>query len=99
MCGLWGLLLPFGVSFFFGLFLGMGVGYGVGEAVSVAVNRKVGSPLQALAVAGVVAAYLVRSAILAARFKHVGVVDIVTDDLFGYLVVVLGAVVAMGRLR
>lgn len=97
--GLWGLLLPFGVSFFFGLILGLGVGYGVGGAVSAAVNRKVGPPLQVLAAIGVVEAYLVRSAILASRLRHVGFADVVTDDVFGYLVVVLGVVIAIGRLR
>jgi hypothetical protein len=97
--GLWGLLLPFGISFFFGLILGLGVGYGVGGAVSAAVNRKVGPPLQALAAVGVVEAYLVRSAILAARLRHVGFTDVVTDDVFGYLVVILGVVIAIGRLR
>ena len=95
----WGVLLPFGVSFFFGLLLGLGLGYGVGEAVSAAANRKAGPPLQALAAAGVVVAYLVRSAILASTLRNVAVIDILTDDLLGYIVVILGVVVAMGRLR
>jgi hypothetical protein len=97
--GIWGVLFPFGAFFFYGLLLGLGLGYGVGEAVSVAANRKAGPPLQALAATGVVVAYLVRSAILAARLSNEGIVDIITDDLFGYIVVVLGVVVAMGRLR
>ena len=95
----WGALLPFGAFFFFGLLLGLGLGYGVGEAVSVATNRKAGPPLQALAAAGVVVAYLVRSAILASGLRHVAVTDIVTQDLFGYIVVILGVIVAMGRVR
>lgn len=97
--GIWGALLPFGAFFFYGLLLGLGLGYGVGEAVSVAANRKAGPPLQALAAAGVVVAYLVRSAILASALRNVAIIDIVTNDLFGYIVVVLGVVVAMGRVR
>jgi len=97
--GLWGVLLPFRVSFFFGLLVGFGLGYGVGEAISAATNRKVGVPLQALAAGGVVLAYVVRGAILASGLRNVSFVEVVTEDVFGYIVVVLGVVVAMGRLR
>jgi len=97
--GLWGVVLPVGPPFFFGLLVGLGLGYGVGEAVSAATNRKAGPPVQALAAAGVVVAYAVRTAILASALRGVGLVDLLTDDLFGYLAVVLGVVVAMGRLR
>lgn len=97
--GVWGVLFPFRVFFFFGLLLGLGLGYAVGEAVSLATNRKAGPPLQALAAAGVVVAYLVRSAILASALRHVAVIDIVTNDVFGYLVLLLGVVVAVGRVR
>jgi len=97
--GLWALLLPFSGGLFFGAIVGVGVGYAVGEAVSVAANRKAGPPLQAIAAAGVVLAYLVRSAFLAAGYKGVEFSELVTEDIFGYLVVVLGVVVAIGRLR
>ncbi len=97
--GLWGILVPFGGFFLFGLLLGFGLGYAVGQAVSVVTNRKVGPPLQALAAAGVVIAYLVRSAILASALKHVDIVELVTNDLSGYVVLVVGVVVAMGRVR
>jgi len=97
--GLWGVLIPFQAGFFFGFLVGLGLGYAVGEAVSVATNRKAGPPLQALAAAGVIVAYLVRSVVLAARLRGYGFTDIVTDDLLGYIVVLLGIVVAMGRLR
>jgi hypothetical protein len=97
--GLWGLAIPFGAGLFFGLLLGLGVGYALGEAVSVATNRKVGPPLQALAVAGVVLAYVVRSAILASALRGIDTGDILTNDLFGWAVVALGAFVAIGRLR
>src|SRR3990172_1555437 len=79
---LWGVLLPFGGFFFYGLLLGLGLGYAVGEAVSVATNRKAGPPLQALAALGVAVAYLARGAVLVAR--DVSTVDIVGGDLFGY---------------
>jgi hypothetical protein len=96
---LWGLLLGFGVGFFFGLFAGLALGYALGESVSLATNRKVGPPLQAIAIGGVILAYVVRSAVLAARLKGVGIGDMMTDDLFGYIVVVIGCFVAAGRLR
>ena len=96
---IWGLVIPFSFSFFLGLLVGVGLGYGVGEAVSIATNRKAGVPLQALAVGGVIIAYLVRSAILASSFRNIELIDIVTDDIFGYIVVVLGAIMAAGRVR
>ena len=96
---LWGVMLPFRTTFFFGLLVGVGLGYAVGESVSVATNRKTAPPLQAMAVAGVIVAYLVRSAVLASGFKNVDIIDILTADVFGYIVVALGAIVAAGRLR
>jgi hypothetical protein len=96
---IWGAILPFSPSFFFGLLVGFGLGYAVGEAVSISTNRKVGVPLQAVAAAGVILAYLIRSAILASAWRGVDIGDILTQDLFGYIVVILGVVVAMGRLR
>ena len=99
MGGLWGLLIPFNSSFFFGLLLGLGLGYAVGETVSLSTNRKIGLPLQVFAGAGVVVAYLVRSAILASPFKHIALMDIVTNDMLGYIVVILGVVIAVGRVR
>ena len=95
----WGALLPFTLSFFFGLAIGFGVGYSAGEAVSIAANRKVGPPLQVLAGAAVVIAYLVRSAILASEFRNVALLDIVTSDILGYISVAVGIFVAAGRVR
>ena len=97
--GFWGLLLPYSLSFFFGLLIGFGLGYAVGEAVSLAANRKAGPPLQALAVVGVLAAYLLRSALLATRFEQVGIVDAITNDTVGYIAVALAVFIAIGRLR
>ena len=42
---------------------------------------------------------LVRSAILASAFRGVDVLDILTEDLFGYIVVGLGVFIAVGRVR
>jgi hypothetical protein len=97
--GLWGFLFPFGIGFYFGLLVGLGVGYGVGEAVSVATNRKAGPPLQALAAAGVIVAYLIHALVLVSSFRDVDFVDVVRRDSFGYVVVVLGVIVAVGRVR
>jgi hypothetical protein len=95
----WGFFLPFNVSIFLGLLAGLGLGYAVGEAVSVAANRKAGPPLQAVAVIGVVVAYLVRCAILASAVRGVELGEILREDLFGYAVVIVGALSAIGRLR
>lgn len=89
---LWRLLFPFGFGFFFGFFVALGLGYAVGESVSLATNRKHGPPLQAVAAAGVVVAYLVRNLL-----SGEGVIP--TNDLFGYVVVGVGVAVAIGRLR
>lgn len=89
---LWWLLLPFSLGFFFGFFVALGLGYAIGESVSLATNRKGGRPLQAVAASGVVLAYLVRN-MLAGE----GILP--SNDLFGYIVVALGIVVAVGRLR
>ena len=97
--GFWGLFLPYSLGFFFGLIIGLGLGYAVGEVVSLATNRKSGPPLQAVAVVGVVTAYLLRSVILAARFEPVGIVDVLTNDTVGYIAVALALFVAMGRVR
>jgi hypothetical protein len=95
----WGLLIPFGPAFFFGLLVGLGLGYVVGEAVSAASNRKAGPPLQAAAVLGVVAAYAVRAAIVLSAYRGIELRELLTGDLFGYVALVLGVIVAMGRVR
>ena len=97
--GFWGLFLPFSMGFFFGLIVGFGLGYAVGEGVSLATNRKSGPPLQAVAVVGVLTAYLVRTVILAGRIQNAGIVDVLTNDTFGYIAVALAVFVAMGRVR
>ena len=97
--GLWGVFVPFRGLFLLGLLAGLGVGYAVGEAVSQATNRKSGPPLQAMAATGVVVAYLVRDAILASAWKGIGIGDIITNDVSGMIALVIGVVVAMGRVR
>ena len=86
----WGVLLP-SIGFFM-IFLGIGLGYGVGEAVSLATNRKSGTALQVISVVGVFVAYLVRN--IAA-----GDALIVTNDIYGVLVVLIGSITAINRLR
>ena len=90
----WGWLLPYtlGVYGYFVFFFALGLGYAVGEAVSWATNRKRGPALQGIAVAGVVAAYLIRNLLE-------GVTVIPANDLWGYILVAVAAIVAAGRLR
>lgn len=95
----WGYLIPFGFGFFLGFLVGLGLGYAVGEAVSAATNRKVGPQLQAAAIAGVVVAYVVRSAIAVANSRTFEWRDVFSNDIYGYVVVLLAVVVAMNRLR
>jgi len=93
---LWGLFNLF-TYIFFGAIIGIAVGYGAGEIVSLATNRKAGPPLQAVAVAGVVLAYLVRVGFL------FGIDDWVFEDLrtdlAGLIALAIAAFVAAGRLR
>jgi hypothetical protein len=87
----WRILLPFNTGFFFGFLVAFGLGYAVGESVSWATNRKRGPTLQGIAAAGVVAAYLVRNALFGELIP--------ANDVFGYVVVAVGIMVAIGRLR
>jgi len=95
----WGAVLPFSPFLLLALLLGLGLGYGVGEAVSFATNRKSGPPLQAAAVLGVLVAFVVRGAILASAIRGIDLTDVLRNDVFGWLAVLLAAVVAMGRVR
>jgi len=96
----WGFLLGFSGGLF-GLMAGLGVGYCVGEAVSVATNRKVGTPLQAIAVAGVILAFVLRDAILLSQLRNfnVNLGDLLRNDTYGWIATIVAAVVAIGRLR
>ena len=97
---LWGFLLGLSGGLF-GLMAGLGVGYGIGEAVSVASNRKFGTLLQAIAVGGVVLAFVLRDAILLSQLRNfnVDLVDLLRNDTFGWIAAIVAAVVAAGRLR
>lgn len=77
---------------FFSLMVAFAIGYAVAEAVSLATNRKAGPPLQIAAASGVAVAYVTRNLLL-------GIPALPTDDLFGYVVVVVGMIVASNRLR
>ena len=92
--GLWGLLVRQGSGGygFFVFFLALGIGYGVGEAVSRATNRKRGAALQGAAAAGVVLAYLVRNLVAGSGL-------IPNNDFYGYILVGIAIIVAIGRLR
>ena len=56
--------LTFSLGIFAIALFGIAIGYAVGEGVALATNRRAGTPLQVIAVAGVVLAYLVRGALL-----------------------------------
>ncbi len=88
---LWGVLLPGGFGFF-AVFIGIGLGYGIAEPVSLATNRKSGTALQVAAAGGVALAYVVRSLIAENEV-------ILTNDLSGYLILIVGVIVAANRLR
>lgn len=87
----WGLILP-GDYGFAGILVGFGLGYGVGETVSLATNRKSAPALQIMAASGVLLAYVIRNLIWASELLP-------TDDLYGFVVLAIGVIVAAGRLR
>ena len=87
----WRVLLP-GSAGFLSLLVAFGLGYAIAEAVSWATNRKAGPPLQIEAAIGVALAYLTHNLLL-------GHPAVPTNDLWGYLVVIMGIVVAVNRLR
>jgi len=90
----WAGLLSNNLGFvgFFVFFVALGIGYAVGETVSWATNRKRGPTLQGIAVVGVVEAYLIRNLLE-------GTAVIPSNDLWGYILVAVAAIVAAGRLR
>jgi urea transporter len=88
---LWALILP-GAFGFFSVFIGIGLGYGVAEPISLATNKKSGPVLAVIAGIGVLIAYAVRNVVN-------GDALFVTNDLYGYIVLVVGAIVAVNRLR
>jgi hypothetical protein len=82
---------------FWGVLAGIAIGYALGEIVSLATNRKAGPPLQAIAVAGVWIAYLVRIGLLFAFGDWV--FEDLRTDIFGLIVAGVASFVAVGRLR
>lgn len=56
--------LTFSLGIFAIALFGIAIGYAVGEGVAAATNRRAGPPLQVIAVAGVILAYLVRGTLL-----------------------------------
>jgi hypothetical protein len=90
----WSLLLPYRLAFLglLGLLFAFVIGYCVGEAVGWATNRKRGPALQAMAGGGVIASYIVRNVLE-------GAAVVPTNDLWGYVLVAVGVIVAVQRLR
>ncbi|MEX0800415.1 MAG: B-box zinc finger protein [Dehalococcoidia bacterium] len=87
----WGFILPGEVGLY-GMFIAAFIGYAIAQAVSSATNGKAGRLLATLGATGVVVAYLVHNI--------VGGDEILpTTDLFGYIAVVIGGAVVIGRLR
>ncbi len=87
----WGALLPGRVGLF-GLLSAAFIGYLIAEAVGAATNRKAGTPLQVVAAGGAIIAYLARNLIIGDGLLP-------SDDLFGYVAVIVAGAVAIRRLR
>ncbi len=87
----WGALLPGRIGIF-GLLAAALIGYLIAAAVSAATKRKSGTPLQVVAAGGAIAAYLVRNLVI-------GDDILPSDDLFGYVAVIVAGAVAISRLR
>ncbi|MCH7999909.1 MAG: hypothetical protein IIA91_10570 [Chloroflexi bacterium] len=87
----WGALLPGRIGIF-GLLMAALIGYLIAGAVSVATNHKSGTPLQVLAAAGAITAYLVHNLVIGTDILPSG-------DLFGYVAVIIAGAVAINRLR
>jgi hypothetical protein len=87
----WGGLLGRGVGFLM-LIAAAGIGYVIAEVTSAATNRKAGTPLQVVAAGGAIAAYMVRN-------LTIGDAIIPSDDLWGYIAVIIAGAVAISRLR
>jgi hypothetical protein len=88
---IWGSLL-YGFGLFLMIFIGIGLGYGVAEPISWATNRKVGTVMQVIAAGGCVLAYFVHNVVASEAL-------IPARDLSGYVVLIIGAIVAVNRLR
>jgi len=91
---LWGLILPPRTDNLSFISLGVAfiVGYLVARAISYAANRRSGTPLQIVALIGIVCAYILRNLVG-------GQAVIVTDDIAGHIAAVLAAVVAYFSVR
>ena len=92
----WWLFNPL-TSVFFGAIVGFVAGFAVGEIVSLGTNRKAGPALQAVAVGGVVLAYLMRVALL--FLTGVWAMRDLRADLFGLIALGIASFIAAGRLR
>lgn len=91
--GVWGFITSGrgGFAGFFIIFIAMGIGYAMAEAISIATNRKLGTALQACAIAGCVLAYLTRNVVAGDPLLPAG-------DIWGYIATALAAFFAAQRL-
>jgi len=95
---IWWLFNALTYGFIFVLLIGFALGYMISEAVSLAANRKLGPPLQIIAVGGVIFAYLVRTGLLIV-VDGWGFDELRLIDAFALLAVVFAGVIAVQRLR
>jgi hypothetical protein len=93
--GLWAVLLPRAATFlgFFIFFAAAGYGWLVSKAIGRATNRRRGSALQAVAVVSCILVYLVHNVLTPPNAL------VLQNDVFGYIFVVIAAVVGAGYLR
>jgi hypothetical protein len=77
---------------FFSILIGAGIGFGIAWAIDQATNRKRGPILQGAGVLGVVIAYVVRNLVDESAI-------VVQDDIGAMIAVLVGAFVAINRLR
>ena len=94
----WWLFNFFTYGFFFAFFVGFGIGYVVGEGVAVAANRRVGPPLQVIAAAGVIVAYLTRTGLLVVA-DNLRLADLRGFEAFALVALAIGAYIAAQRVR
>ena len=83
---------------FFALFVGLGIGYVVGEGVSLAAHRRAGPPLQVIAAAGVVVAYLTRTGLLVVA-DNLRLADLRGFEAFALVALAIGSYIASQRVR
>jgi hypothetical protein len=95
--GVWAFLDPLTYGLLLAALAGLALGYGIGGLISFATGRRAGPPLQAIAVGGVLLAYVIRVGLLLS-LTDFDPGDLRTD-LAGLIVAGLAAFSAASRLR